>query len=211
MISTRDLSGLPDIDTLLHQHQNLATLDAILCPEWEFRYFTFDNNWDPGEKLGWMRNGEGDDWLALFNESGAILKGYAHDAPMADGAPWEGLFEDVPPAFESFLKEPSFSINKSTFCCWRLRDDDAWSRSQIAFPSDPDPDGSGRMLYFLDGDPRTYKRWGDEYFGAPLDLGAVSSIYRREPMSAALVRALNPDAAFSDVREAAVAIGYPVA
>ena len=51
MISTRDLSELPDVEGLLKLHQSLATLDAILCPEWEFRYFSFNDHWDEGERL----------------------------------------------------------------------------------------------------------------------------------------------------------------
>ena len=37
MPSTRDLDG-PDIDNLKRLMQSLAVLDAILSPDWEFRY-----------------------------------------------------------------------------------------------------------------------------------------------------------------------------
>jgi hypothetical protein len=42
MISTRDLSHLPDIDHLKSLSQSLAMLDAILCPEWEYRYYSLE-------------------------------------------------------------------------------------------------------------------------------------------------------------------------
>jgi hypothetical protein len=42
MISTRDLSALPDIDNCLKLSISLALLDAILCPKWESRYYSFN-------------------------------------------------------------------------------------------------------------------------------------------------------------------------
>ena len=43
MISTRDLSELPDVDGLRRLMQSLAMLDAIVCREREYRYFFFDS------------------------------------------------------------------------------------------------------------------------------------------------------------------------
>lgn len=43
MISSRDLSGLPDVPALRRLMQSLAMLDAILSPEWEYRYFSFNS------------------------------------------------------------------------------------------------------------------------------------------------------------------------
>ncbi len=42
MISTRDLSQLPDVDPLRRLMQSLAMLDAILSPDWELRYYSFN-------------------------------------------------------------------------------------------------------------------------------------------------------------------------
>ena len=44
-ISTRDLAGMPDIPALRRLTQSLAVLDAILSPEWENRYYSFDSRW----------------------------------------------------------------------------------------------------------------------------------------------------------------------
>jgi hypothetical protein len=43
MISTRDLSGLPPVDALRRVMRSLAMLDAILCPDWQGRYFSFNS------------------------------------------------------------------------------------------------------------------------------------------------------------------------
>jgi hypothetical protein len=39
-ISTRNLAPIPDIPALRRLTQLLAMLDAILCPEWEERYYS---------------------------------------------------------------------------------------------------------------------------------------------------------------------------
>ena len=210
MISTRDLSELPDIEGLLKLHQSLATLDAILCPEWEFRYFSFNVHWDEGERLALMRNGEGDDWLVLFNRHGAILKGYAHGSAMARKSPWPGLFDGVPPELGSFLDEAAFSPDKSTFCIWRRPGDTAWLRGSFDLPAGDDPDGSAGLLHFLDGRPATYKRWADEYFGNPINLPAIERIYRHVPLNPGLVSALNPELDYAELIDEIGEIGYPV-
>jgi hypothetical protein len=82
MISTRDLSGLPDIDALKRLMQSMAMLDAIMCPEWQYRLYSFNSKWAKGEQMGSMRDGQGDDLFALFTKDGCFLKGFAHEAPM---------------------------------------------------------------------------------------------------------------------------------
>ena len=83
MISTRDLSSLLDVDALRRLMQSIAMLDAILSREWEFRYFSFNRRWSPGEQMGSLRNGQGDHYFALFNAAGCWLKGFDHEAPMS--------------------------------------------------------------------------------------------------------------------------------
>ena len=73
------LSLLPSIAETRRITRSLAMLDAILCPEWECRYYNFNCAWGLCEKMASMRNGAGDDWFLLFNSEGAVLKGYHHE------------------------------------------------------------------------------------------------------------------------------------
>lgn len=61
--------------------RSLAMLDAILSPEWEYRYYSFNSKWAEGELMGSMRSGCGDYWFALFCSAGVALHGIAHEAP----------------------------------------------------------------------------------------------------------------------------------
>jgi hypothetical protein len=142
MISTRDLSSLPGVDRLRAVLQSMAMLDAILCPEWQFRYYSFNARWSPGEQLGSMRNGSGDDFIAVFNAAGCWLKGFAHEAPLSpyrdDGTRrvWQGVLDQVPEEFAACLSEPAFNVADATFCIWRRHGDASWRRGRIGFPPD---------------------------------------------------------------------------
>ena len=43
--STRNRSALPEPGDLRRLSQSLAMLDAILCPEWQYRYHSFNASW----------------------------------------------------------------------------------------------------------------------------------------------------------------------
>lgn len=210
MSSAQNLETLPGIDDLRRLCQSLATLDAILCPEWEYRYFSFNAKWAPGELLSSMRNGEGDDWLILFTARGAIMKGFVLDSEMAKDCPWPGVIDEVPDDFADFLNDLAFAIDKTTFCFWHGPADSSWTVGPVDFPDSKDPDGSAKLLRFLDGDPETYRQWGEEYYGERLNPKAIEQIYRHDRLTEFLVRSLNPKARLRDLREEIAGIGYPL-
>ncbi len=210
MSSTEILKTLPEIEVLRRRCQALAALDAILCPDWEYRYFSFNAAWSAGEALSSMRNGEGDDWLILFNDEGAIVKGFVLEAPMADGCPWPGVVDSVPPEFSEFAREPAFAIDKTTFCAWRRHAGASWHAGPVEAPESDDPDGAAKLLRFLDGEPETYRKWGEEYYGARLNPRAIEQIYAHEQLTEFLVRSLNPRARLRDLRPEIEEIGYPL-
>lgn len=59
----------------------------------------------------------------------------------------------------------------------------------------------------LDGDPRTYVRFAQEYFELNPSEAAVSAVYRSEPLSPAILAELNADAQYEDVCEQLDAMG----
>ncbi len=227
MISTRDLSQLSEVHRFRQLLQSMAMLDAILCRNWQFRFYSFNSRWAEGEQMGSMRNGQGDDFFALFNEHGCFLKGFAHEAPMSpyrdDGSNrlWPGLVESVPAEFADCLREPAFSMEETTFCIWRRYGDSSWQRGEIAFPPGPDPDGSEYLLSSLDGKPETYRTWAKWYFNKPfLTVEMVRHIYEYRPLTNELVAALtldvvledeeNPHLEVADLEDEIAEIGYPL-
>src|SRR4051812_33026108 len=101
MVAQKRLMTLPDIESLKKLSQSLAMLDAIMAPEWESRYYSFNTKWGEGVMIASMRDGSGDEYFILFNPYGAIIKGFAHESSMSpydteSGKPWSGVLDDVP-------------------------------------------------------------------------------------------------------------------
>lgn len=195
---------LPPIPSLRRITQSLAMLDAILCPEWDYRYYSFNSQWAPSEEMASMRNGSGDDWFLLFNEHGAALKGFAHELAQGSGLA-EEIQRQVPASFSSFLGEAAFSMRHATFCYWRAADAAAWHKVS-GFVGD---DGAQDMLDHLVSGPSGYQAWAQAYYEVAVPLEAVTAIFSHEPVTEALVLALNPQAEMDVVRLEAQEIGYP--
>ena len=116
-ISTRELGELPSVPVLERICQSLAMLDAILSPQWDYRYFSFNCKWDPAlnERVGSMRSGSGDEYFILFSPVGVFMKGFAHECVMSpwtreDRKVWPGVLDAVPSVFSAFLTEPAFNL-----------------------------------------------------------------------------------------------------
>lgn len=217
MISTHDLSALPSIDALRRLLQSMAMLDAILCPEWHYRYYSFNSKWSAGEQMGSMRDGCGDDFFALFNPSGCWIKGFAHETLMSpyhdDGTArvWPGVLDSVPPEFPECLQEPAFKIADTTFCVWRRLVDLSWTVGEIEFPEGTDPDGSRGLLSALDGRAETYHRWAEGYYERDVSFDAVKAVYDYSPLTSGVIELLNPEVTLAALEPDIAEINFPVA
>lgn len=195
---------LPPIASLRRITQSLAMLDAILCPEWEYRYYSFNSQWAPAEEMASMRDGCGDDWFLLFNEHGAALKGFVHELAQGSALPDE-IQRQVPGSFSSFLGEAAFSMQHATFCYWCAAGSSTWHKVS-GFDGD---DGAQDMLDQLISGPSGYQAWAQAYYEVPVPLDAVTAIFSHAPITEALVQALNPQAEMDGVLADAQEIGYP--
>ncbi len=214
MPSTRDPSALPAVDDLRRLCQSLAMLDAILSPEWEYRYHSFDSRWNDGQEMASLRDGCGNSYFFLFSSVGAILKGFVRDSEVWRNVvnrnqPISGLFDDVPAEFVGFLTEPAFSIPESTFCLWRRRSDPTWQTGKVDSLQGEDPDGSGELLRLLDGNPEAYRLWAEDYYETSIEREAVEQVMAYRPLTAELVRLLNPELSLIDLEEELAEIAYP--
>ncbi|MDQ3751014.1 MAG: hypothetical protein M3367_18650 [Acidobacteriota bacterium] len=237
MVQKQRLASIPDVESLKRLSQSLAMLDAILSPDWEFRYYSFNSKWSEGEMMASMRDGSGDDYFILFNSHGAIIKGFAHESPMSPfvNEPvkvWQGVLESVPREFQDFLSEPAFEIEATTFCIWRRYSDSSWQVGDIVYPeeNDPrtietikalqqnldivypelkDPDGSEDLLSILDGEPSSYHSFARKYFGKEIAFSAVQHIYEHKLLTDEIIMQLNAEVSEKTLREDIEEIGYP--
>lgn len=210
-ISTADLRGLPDLTGFRRLTKSLATLDAILSPEWQYRLYSFNATWgrDTSDMLASMRDGCGDSWFAILCDAGVAIQGLAHESPtftMGRPKPW--VFEDLPEAFhENLLHEPAAEASNSTYCIWRLASDAAW-HCGVASGERVD-DGSDEHLAILNGDPNAYVALAAAYYEVQVALDDVRAIYDHEPITRELVARLNSDVDWDALQNDLRQIGYP--
>ncbi|HRG97192.1 MAG TPA: hypothetical protein PLR99_13155 [Polyangiaceae bacterium] len=227
MISTRALGGLPGIDELRRVTKGLAALDALLCPDWESRYYSFNSRWDAatGAEMASMRDGSGDEWFLWFSAAGAALKGFAHEAFMSPfggrftpaeqrgRALYPGLLAGFPEALAPFLDEPAFDLDQATFVLWRLREDTAWRHGDLVWPAledGDDPDGSEALLSPLAGRPEDYVAWAAEYFELEIAPEDAAHVLALRPLDGAIVARLGGERTLEELREDLEEIGYPL-
>lgn len=192
-ISTKNLEFLPKGKEFQNICKSISALEAIISPEWEYRYFSYNKDWSVSEEICEMRNGSGDHMLILFSHSGIVINGFAHESQMSGWKSklvdkndsfsflkrlfkpkkteeelvqeiWEGVTEGLPKEFEEFIfGQPIKSIG-TTFCVWQKPLGNNWQIGNIKFPDDEYLDGSTEYLTLLDGNPMTYKVWAEEYY-----------------------------------------------
>ncbi|MEU4084056.1 hypothetical protein [Streptomyces aureus] len=212
---------LPAGSDLRNLCRSLAMLDAILSPEWESRYYSFNATWGEGEEMASMRNGSGDEYSIVFSAAGVYIRGFGHESPMSpygnDGEPWPGVIDDVPAVFRPFVEEPAFTdeagVPVVTACLWRTPTDMRWQHGTIEFPShQADPDGSAELFHLLvDPSPEAFQRFAEDYYEISVHLEAVSALYALRPLNQDLVSSLNADLTLADLAEDISEIGYPEA
>lgn len=208
----------PDIETVRNRCRAMAMLDAILSPEWEDRYFSYDSAWSSTEELASMRNGSGDEYSITFTPAGAFARGFDHESALSPFrrtpiALWPGLLDGVPAEFDSCVAEPAFAddgVLRATVACWRTTADTEWRCGSAELPGDA-ADGAHLLFEVLTGgQPESYQKWAEEYYEMSVDLDAISHVYALEPLTNAVVTVLNPDVDVEDLVTDIEQIGYPV-
>jgi hypothetical protein len=206
---------LPDPSTLRRRGRALAMLDAILCPEWEYRYHSHDAQRRPGHEVTAMRNGSGDGYWIVHAPAGVLVLGFARQSPrspwrQAPPRPWPGLLDDVPAALRSYLDDVRLDgVPAVTACAWRVPPDAVWRSGNTDAPAD---DSVGLFALLLADPPApAYGRFAQDYFEVGLDLAVVERVFAQEPLTQELVHALSEHVAIEDLAEECATIGWPLA
>ena len=216
---------MPAIGAVRRWSQSLAVLDAVMSAEREYRDHSFDAQFRPGQALASMDNGSGDEYSITFTGDGAFLRGFDHESPLSPFgqtplALWPGLLTGLPaPLAALAAPEPAFTLEgvpMVTVALWRLAGDEQWHHGQIAYPRAweneyADPDGSGWLFAQLDGRSESYLQYASEYFDANCrPTRSTPAIMEHRTLTAALVRALNPERSHDELTGDLNRIGYPV-
>jgi hypothetical protein len=184
MISTKDFTLLPNKKTLQNICKAISVLDAIICPEWEYRYYSYNSKWGEGEEFYEMRDGSGDLMNILFLENHCVINGFAHEYQHNTKS---DLTKNLPEIYNDFIfGEPVVSFG-TTFCLW-TNETENWEVGTIEDYND----NSAELLNIFDGNPQTYINWASDYFdesyketGIPLK--TVTEIYEGKVLTKEMV------------------------
>ncbi len=175
----------------------ISVLEAIICPEWELRYYSYQQNWDKNEELCEVRNSEGDAVLILFQQNGicincfdktCIINSLSNDVQEISF----GIKHELPEQFSEFIfGEPVKSIG-TTFCIWSVngRNWKVWNKKLF---DDEDKSAVKNLLELFDGNPMTYKKWAEEYYECELNIKYIEEVYKGSILSKEIVIGINPN------------------
>ena len=79
MISSQDLSELCTPNELRKRMISLAILDAVMSPEWQYRYYSYDPRWRKDVTLASMRNGSGEQFRPFSQKHRKQVSSADHD------------------------------------------------------------------------------------------------------------------------------------
>ncbi|MFE2241736.1 hypothetical protein ACFXCU_19820 [Streptomyces virginiae] len=211
------ITVLPDVPALRDRCRALAALDVLMGGR-SGRYFDYDPGWGPGTEAGLMDNGAGDEYAILFTPDGVLGRGFDHESSMSpytneDMALWPGLVDTLPEVFRPLLDEPAFcddEVQVATVVFWRETHDTAWRAGPVEY-AEYDDDGTGHLFHVLAaGTPEAYRDFAEAYYERQLDLATIRHVYALRPLTAEVIRTLNPEADPAVVAAAVAATGYPV-
>ena len=187
--SINDLGLISDVE----KHcKALALADAILMPEWEYRYFSFNSNWDgcKQEMMASMRDGSGGEYFIHFTSEGVAGKVFYKEL-LPD--PSNELLL-VPDKFAAFKVEPAFSLDKASFFFWKEKDESSWKASPSNLREYP-------LLGFLLGGVDRYHCWAESYYERKIDLTVLKEVFSTLSITADQLSTLNPDIELGDLDE----------
>lgn len=188
----QNIDSLPSIHELKKISQGLALIDAIIMPEWEYRYFSFNNNWDGNQRemMASMRDGSGSEYFIHFTDAGVAGKVFYEDT-LADVSYFLNI---IPNSFSSFKNEAAFSVNNATFFFWREESTATWVAAPVNLKTYP-------LLGFLVKGIEGYHHWAEAYYEKAIDSHVLKDVFSSLAITADQLAILNPDLMLADLEE----------
>lgn len=185
MISTKDFSLLPKKQKFQNLCKSISVLDAIICPEWAFRFYSYNSKWSEGEEFFEMRNeDDGDLMNVLFLKDKCVISGFSYHYQNNKKSE---VTKNLPQIYKEFVFGEPVTSNGTSFCLWTNENGD-WEVGDIKSYND----NSYKMLAIFDGNPQTYVDWATEYFEGycketGISLETVTQIYEGKTLTKEMV------------------------
>jgi hypothetical protein len=147
--------------------QKIALLDLLLSPEWEYRYYSFNNNWAENQKMASMRNGSGLEYFILFENNNCGIKLY--DSSINKDCK-EYIFKNRNSNnifIKNILNEPAFSIEDSTYLAFWNSKNNSW---------DEIGNCNNNLLNVVLNPIDEYIKYANDYYEKKLDKDIIEKI-----------------------------------
>lgn len=191
--------------SLRRKLQACALADAIIEPDWEYRYFSYNAHWADQEAMASLRDGSGGEWFLWLAQSpaGVALAGYKCWSP-ADGAMADlpAIKDRLPEAYQAFVTEPAFSMDTAT-SLWYLHAGH-WLKHGLKVEHLID------LEQVMAWTARDYHAWAEEYYERELPLIDLERLFNHD-VDLKLAKRLNPAMDGPALREDLQEIGLAVA
>ena len=181
MISTKDFSLLPNKQNFQNLCKSISVLDAIICPQWAFRFYSYNCKWGEGEEFFEMRNeDDGDLMNILFLKDRCVINGFSYQYQNNKKSE---VTKNLPEIYNEFIFGEPVTSNGTSFCLW-TNENGNWEVGNILNYND----NSSEIFEIFDGNPQTYIDWASEYYegyyketGIPIEI--VTQIYEGKPIT----------------------------
>ncbi|HNX59768.1 MAG TPA: hypothetical protein PKK43_11765, partial [Spirochaetota bacterium] len=108
------------IDSLKNISKKIALIEAVIEPEWEYRYYSYNSKWSDSEEMASMRDGSGNYYFILFSGSQCFIKVIDKMHNYKDEAmrTLDAMDIDSQKSISAFLNEPAFYTDELSYLYW---------------------------------------------------------------------------------------------
>ena len=185
------------MDTKLKQTlKSLALLNAIIEPEWEYRYYSYNSIWGENEEMASLRDGCGGEWFIWFSDD---LIGFKCTSP-ADGlaSDFSNLTNQLPSSYTPFVNEPAFSMDTGS-AIWYF-ESDIWKKYGNNIADLPTPESLIKIS------AKEFCVFAEEMYEVDIDEQIVSKILEGQ-FELEMASTLNSDVDISELKKELLEIG----
>ena len=168
----------------------LSLLNAIIEPDWECRYYSYNSKWSENEEMSSLRDSCGGEWFIWFSGSLIAYKCTSPEDGLYDQ--FHKLVDKVPEEYSLFVNEPAFSMSRGS-AIWYLDSRD-WVELGLAINDLPNP----KTIYEMSAS--IFCEFVEDFYEQELDEGIVEKILNGD-FSIEMAKKINPDIDLASLKE----------
>ncbi len=181
---------------LRNKLKHLALLDAIIEPEWEYRYYSYNSNWSDTEEMASLRDSCGGEWFFLLDENNVSFKCTSPVDGLVDN--FDEIKKSVPERFNPLLNEAAFSMGQGS-CIWFI-ENNTWVKLGKEITDLPNP------IIIQDLTASDYCQFVEDIFEQEIDQEVVQSIFDGK-FTIDMAKKINPSIDLNALRQDISEIG----